>query len=149
MYLPWPLLGFLNVRKAVIVSNEFFKNHSADGGLAEVARLQIIDNPAPVLPRAFLAASADGVADAAEAAKKVFDGDRPRDVQERSFVEGLAAPAMYDAKGEVAVAGSGDRRNLTSPRLRETDCSWSMNCIFRDGAHSWTVTKRRCSPPMR
>jgi hypothetical protein len=107
--LPWPLLGFLNVRKAVIVSNEFFKNHSADGGLADVARLQIIDNPAPVLPRAFLAASADGVADAAEAAKKVFDGDRPRDVQERSFVEGLAAPAMYDAKGEVAVAGSGDR----------------------------------------
>jgi hypothetical protein len=107
--LPWPLLGFLNVRKAVIVTVEFFKNHSADGGLADVARLQIIDNPAPVLPRAFLAASAEGVADAAQAAKKIFDGDRPRDVQERSFVEGLAAPAMYDAKGEVAVGGSGDR----------------------------------------
>jgi hypothetical protein len=106
---PWPLLGFLNVRKAVIVTIEFFKNHSDNGGLADVARLQIIDNPAPVLPRAFLAASAEGVADAAQAAKKIFDGNRPQDVQERSFVEGLAAPAMYDAKGEVAVAGSGDR----------------------------------------
>jgi hypothetical protein len=107
--LPWPLLGFLNVRKAVIVSDEFLKNVSADGGLADVARIQMLDNPEPVLPRAFLAASAEGVADAAEAAEKIFDGNRPRDVQERSFVEGLAAPAMYDAKGEVAVAGSGDR----------------------------------------
>ncbi|MFL6824314.1 MAG: hypothetical protein ACJ8FA_17265, partial [Xanthobacteraceae bacterium] len=107
--LPWPLLGFLNVRKAVMVTNEFFKNHSADGGPADVARLQIIDNPEPVLPRAFLAASAEGVADAAQAARKIFDGNRPRDVRERSFVEGLAAPAMYDAKGEVAVAGRGDR----------------------------------------
>jgi hypothetical protein len=102
-------LGFLNVRKAVMVTNEFFKNHSADGEPADVARLQIIDNPEPVLPRAFLAASAEGVADAAQAARKIFDGNRPRDVQERSFVEGLAAPAMYDAKGEVAVAGRGDR----------------------------------------
>jgi hypothetical protein len=107
--LPWPLLGFLNVRKAVMVTNEFFKNHSADGEPADVARLQIIDNPEPVLPRAFLAASAEGVADAAQAARKIFDGNRPRDVQERSFVEGLAAPAMYDAKGEVAVIGRGDR----------------------------------------
>jgi hypothetical protein len=107
--LPWPLLGFLNVRKAVMVTNEFFKNHSADGGPADVARLQIIDNPEPVLPRAFLAASAEGVADAAQAAEKIFDGNRPRDVQERSFVEGLSAHAVYDARGEVAVDGSGDR----------------------------------------
>jgi hypothetical protein len=107
--LPWPLLGFLNVRKAVIVSNEFLKNRSADGGLADVARIQIIDNPAPVLPRAFLAASAEGVADAAEAGKKIFNGNGPGDVQQRSFVEGLPAPAAYDAKGEVAVVGTGDR----------------------------------------
>jgi hypothetical protein len=38
--LPWPLLGMLNVAKALIVSNEFFKNRSADGGLADVARVQ-------------------------------------------------------------------------------------------------------------
>jgi hypothetical protein len=107
--LPWPLLGMLNVARALIVSNEFFKNRSADGGLADVSRVQIIDNPEPVLPRAFLAASAEGVADATQAARKIFDGSRPRDVQERSFVEGLLAPAIYDAKGEVAVAGSGDR----------------------------------------
>jgi hypothetical protein len=107
--LPWPLLGLLNVRKALVVSNEFFKNQSADGGLADVARIQIIDNPAPVLPRAFLTASAEGVADAVEAAKNIFDGNRPRDVQQRSFVEGLSGPAVYDAEGEVAVVGSGDR----------------------------------------
>jgi hypothetical protein len=107
--LPWPLLGMLNVARALIVSNEFFKNRSADGGLADVSRVQIIDNPEPVLPRAFLAASAEGVADAAQAAKKIFDGNRPRDVRERSFVEGLPAPAVYEGKGEVAVVGSGDR----------------------------------------
>jgi hypothetical protein len=97
------------VRKAVIVSNEFFKNVSADGGLADVARIQMMDNAEPVLPRAFLAASAEGVADAAEAANRIFEGNRPRDVQQHSFVEGLPAPGVYDAKGEVAVVGSGDR----------------------------------------
>jgi hypothetical protein len=107
--LPWPLLGLLNVRKALIVGNEFFKNSSADGGLADVARIEIIENPAPVLPRAFLAASAEGVADAAEASKKMFQGGRPRDVRERSFVEGLPAEAVYQTTGEVAVRGSGDR----------------------------------------
>jgi hypothetical protein len=107
--LPWALLGLLNVRKALIVSNEFFKNHSAQGGSADVARIQIIDNPKPVLPRAFLAASSEGVADAAEASKKVFEGKEPRDVRERSFIEGLPASAVYEAKGEVAVEGTGDR----------------------------------------
>jgi hypothetical protein len=107
--LPWPLLGVLNVRKALIVSNEFFKNRSAQGGLADVARVQIIDNPEPVLPRAFLAASSEGVADATEASRKIFEGKAPRDVRERSFVEGLPAPAVYEAKGEVAVVGTGDR----------------------------------------
>jgi hypothetical protein len=107
--LPWPLLGMLNVRKALIVSNEFFKNRSVDGGLADVTRIQIIDNPERVLPRAFLAGSAEGVADTEEASKKIFNGNRPRDVQEHSFVEGLPAPAVYEAKGEVAVMGTGDR----------------------------------------
>jgi hypothetical protein len=107
--LPWPLLGMLNVAKALIVSNEFFKNRSADGGLADVARVQVIDNPERVVPRAFLAGSAEGVADAAEASNKIFDGAKPRDVQQHSFVEGLPAPAVYEAQGEVAVTGSGDR----------------------------------------
>jgi NAD-dependent epimerase/dehydratase family protein len=107
--LPWPLLGMLNVAKALIISNEFFKNRSADGGLADVARVQVIDNPERVVPRAFLAGSAEGVADAEEASNKIFDGAKPRDVQQHSFVEGLPAPAVYEAQGEVAVTGSGDR----------------------------------------
>jgi hypothetical protein len=107
--LPWPLLGLLNVRKALLVSNEFFKNVSPQGGLVDVGRIQFIDNPEPVLPRAFLAASSEGVADAAEASKKIFEGRGPRDVHERSFVEGLPIPAVYEAKGEVRVMGSGDR----------------------------------------
>jgi hypothetical protein len=41
----------LERRKALIVNNEFFKNRSVDGGLADVACIQIIDNPEPVLPR--------------------------------------------------------------------------------------------------
>jgi hypothetical protein len=107
--LPWPLLGFVNVGKALIVSNEFFKNRSVDGGMADVTRIQILDNPERILPRAFLAGSAEGVADAAQASKNIFNGTMPRDVQEHSFVEGLPAPAVYEAKGEVAVIGTGDR----------------------------------------
>jgi hypothetical protein len=107
--LAWPLLGLLNVGKALIVSKEFFTNRSADGGLADIGRIKIIANPEFVLPRAFLAASAEGVADAAQASKKLFEGGKPRDPRERSFVEGLPAPAVYEGKGEVAVVGSADR----------------------------------------
>jgi hypothetical protein len=107
--LAWPLLGLLNVGKALIVSKEFLTNRSADGGLADIGRIKIIANPEPVLPRAFLAASAEGVADAAEASKKLFEGGKPRDPRERSFVEGLSAPAVYEGNGEVAVVGSADR----------------------------------------
>jgi hypothetical protein len=39
----------------------------------------------------------------------MFDGNRLGDVRERSFIEGLPAPAMYEGKGEVAVVGTGDR----------------------------------------
>jgi hypothetical protein len=48
--LPWPLLGLLNVGKALIVSNEFFKNNSPQGDLADIERIKIVDNPEPVAP---------------------------------------------------------------------------------------------------
>jgi hypothetical protein len=107
--LVWPLLGFLNVGTALIATNEFYKNFSSDGGPADIARLQMIENPAPVLPRAFLAAAADPVRDATDASAKIFDGDYPRDVQQRSFVEGLEAADIYDSAGDVTIAGTGDR----------------------------------------
>jgi hypothetical protein len=108
-YLPWPLLGFLNVGTALIVNNDFYKNASSGGGPANIARLRMTKNPAAVVPRAFLTAAAEPVRDASEASASIFDGDYPRDVRQRSFVEGLEAVEAYDVSGDVTVAGSGDR----------------------------------------
>jgi hypothetical protein len=108
----WPLLGFLNVGTALIVDNEFYKNISSDGGPADSARLRMIKNPAAVLPRAFLAAAAEPVRDAMQASANIFDGAYPRDVRQRSFVEGLQAGEIYGSAAEVTVTGLGDRLEL-------------------------------------
>jgi hypothetical protein len=109
--LPWPLLGFLNVGKAIIANNDFYKNVSSNGEPADVARLQIMANPGTVLPRAFLAPAADSVRDATEAAERIFDHG-PQDVRQLSFVEGLETAEVYDSTGNVLVAGTGDRLEL-------------------------------------
>jgi hypothetical protein len=147
--LAWPLLGLLNVGKALIVSKEFFTNRSTDGGLADIGRIKIIANPEFVLPRAFLAASAEGVADAAQASKKLFEGGKPRDPRERSFVEGLPAPAVYEGKGEVAVVGSADRLEFDVSSSSGNRLLVVNELYFRDGAHSSTAPKCRFSRPTR
>jgi hypothetical protein len=107
--LPWALLGFLNVGKALIVSNELYRNQEVGGRPVDVARIGIIDQHAPILPRAFLAASAEPVSGAAEASRKIFVGTEPRDTRERSFIEGLPRATTFDADGEVPMMGQGDQ----------------------------------------
>lgn len=107
--LQWPLLGFLNVGKAVNVSTEMFKNANPDGTAAAVERIALLDNPAPVVPQSFLAAAAEPVADAGEAARRIFADGTPVDVMARSFVENLDAPIESAASMPLSVVGTGDR----------------------------------------
>jgi hypothetical protein len=135
--LPWPLLGFLNVRKAVIVSNEFFKNVSADGGLADVARIQMMDNPEPVLPRAHSSPPAPKAWPTPHKQPKRFSMETGRAMfnSTRSSKVCLLQECTTP-KARLRWSGAATGSNSTCPRLRETDCSWSTNCIFQDGAHS-------------
>lgn len=107
--LPWDLLGFLHVGHALVVTGGFYTNHAPDGDRFDPDALTIMANPSVVLPRAFLAASAEAVSSPQEAAQKIFDGGATRDVRSRSFVEGLEAATDYAASGEVKVSGQGDR----------------------------------------
>ena len=47
-----------------------------------------------------------------QASANIFDGAYPRDVRQRSFVEGLQAGEIYDSAAEVTVTGIGDRLEL-------------------------------------
>jgi hypothetical protein len=106
--LPWPLLGLLNVGKALVVNNEFYKNRATSGERADVSHIEMRDNPEAVVPRAFLAGSAEPVADAAQAVQRLFSGNRPQDVQTHSYVEGLTGVQTFSAREPVAVSGFGD-----------------------------------------
>jgi uncharacterized protein YhhL (DUF1145 family) len=61
-HLPWPLLAALNVKYAVVVNEALYYNTAIDeDGHRREARpsdLEILENPLPVAPRHFLAASA-------------------------------------------------------------------------------------------
>jgi hypothetical protein len=100
--LPWPLLGLLNVKFALVVDQALFANAAGAG-----RTVRAIKNPAPVMPRCFFARSVEPVASAREAAARLFEGGRPADVRERSFVEGLPGPGAF-ACGDVCLRGGGD-----------------------------------------
>jgi hypothetical protein len=106
--LPWPLLGLLNVKFALVVDKALFANAARAGRAAHV-----IENPAPVTPRCFFARSVEPAASAREAAVRLFEGGRAADVQERSFVEGMSGPRAFNARGDVCLRGGGDRLEIT------------------------------------
>lgn len=117
-HLVWPVLSLLNVKYAVKVSGELYRNNV--GGPDENARavspddVQFIKNPLPaVVPRYFFARHVVTVKTALEAGSKLFDGDRLIDVAETSFVENLSGDRNYSSGGAIALSGSGDHVTLT------------------------------------
>jgi len=113
--LPWPLLGFLNVGNALIVSPDLYHNVDADGRPADPAKALLLPNPEPVTPRVFFAAAAEPVADHTASAKQIFSRGNPRDVTVLSFVEGLEQPMTFDGLGVPRLTGQGDRIEVSFP----------------------------------
>jgi hypothetical protein len=119
--LPWPLLGMLNVKYALVLNDALMKNHVVAAGgssrQAALADFRILENGSTVVPRVFFAASAHGVAGAREARQKLFPYAStpalPADVRERSYVEGLDGTLVSSDREGITSAFSGDGIDLS------------------------------------
>ena len=126
--LPWPLLGLLNVKYALILNEALMKNHvTGPDGESRAARLEdfrILENGSRVVPRVFFARSALGVPGAREDAQKLFPYAStpflPADVQAQTYAEGLDGSMTSPAPGPVAARFSGDSLELTFEKSAAT-----------------------------
>ena len=102
--LPWDLLALLNVKYAVVVTREWYTNRTGagHGGTREVTPgdVRVIENPFPVAPRAFFAASIQGAPHVAAALEFIDAGSaRPRDLRVASVVEGINGSQRFGSAG--------------------------------------------------
>jgi hypothetical protein len=103
--LPWALLGFLNVKYALVSDNALYRNRR---GAGTESSPKILANPAPVVPRAFFAETIRPVASPEEAKKLLFGGATPGNPEETSAVEGLSAPRRMPRGGAVKISTRND-----------------------------------------
>jgi hypothetical protein len=106
--LPWPLLGLLNVKHALVADRALVVNRKADPNTA-----CIVTNPARVVPRCFFARSVQPAGSARDAAQLLFATNKVADVCACSLVEGLAEPQVFAGGDDLCLEGHGDRLTLT------------------------------------
>jgi hypothetical protein len=114
--LPWHLLAALNVKYLVTVNQSLWYNPAPGDTIPPLdpSRLEIKENPYPIAPRAFFAAS---VAPAGPTPHLVGDdGQRPppadppiADPREQSVAEGLPSARTFSTAGTLDAAFDGDR----------------------------------------
>ena len=118
--LPWKLLGFLNVKYAVIADDRLYRNIPGpaddDGSNDSRRRPEIIENPANVVPRAFFAKRVLPTGSADDAIKNIFSGAAFNDVTRTSFAEGFDTEGNFEAAGKLLAAGGNDEVELTLDR---------------------------------
>lgn len=108
--LPWPLLGYLNVRYALIADDWLYKNvRPASAASNQNVTPRIVVNPAAVAERVFFAESLVPAQTPAEAKALMFHSGMPPAPSSVSFVEGLAAGRRLSAQGTVSYTAAGDR----------------------------------------
>jgi hypothetical protein len=139
--LPWPLLGLLNVKYAVIVSDRFYRNVTDESlpsmGNEVAETVALIGNPSRVVPRFFLARSTVAVPDARAAASLMFDENgSPRDVVATSYVEGLPGQRRFSTEGLMSVSGRGDRITA-SLSSAQADRFLVFNELYYPGWEAW------------
>jgi hypothetical protein len=113
----WPVLSLLNVKYIVTVDDALYRNNSAGPGEgwrpASPGDVKIEVNPLSPVPRYYFARKVVPVSDAAQAASKLFEGNKLVDVTEASFVENFASPQTYSDAGAVSARGTGDNIEIT------------------------------------
>lgn len=111
---PWDLLGFLNVKYALIVENGLYRN-------IEISKHEIIKQPDPihfkivpssvrVTPRVFFTSKIKRVKSAQEAIENIFDKNQIVDPEKISFVEDFKDTNLQISSlgPEPKIEGSGD-----------------------------------------
>ena len=110
--LPWNVLSLLNVKYAVVVNEALYKNR-VDAGMnareAAASDVEILENPLPITPRAFVARRAEPVSSASEGVAKLLDSRSRLDPEQTSFVEGLERAMDFHPQGEPHASFHGDR----------------------------------------
>jgi hypothetical protein len=101
----------LNVKYAVGVNQELYRNRSPEGVSAErFEELEIHESPVPVTPRAFLAHSVVGVSDFATARSALFPSESViQDVIAQSVAEGFVGVRSFSAAGAIRARYERDR----------------------------------------
>ena len=114
--LPWDLLAALNVKYVVNVDRSLWFNPAPGGPVApfDVARLDVLENPRPVTPRAFFAAQVDPAGESPRIPGD--DGKRPapknppiEPLDRRSVAEGFPDARQFATAGTIDAVFDGDR----------------------------------------
>jgi hypothetical protein len=114
--LPWPLLGLLNVKYAIINDADLYRNaNSLPPGSAWPRR---IVNPGPVTPRAFFAAQISPVRSPAEARERLFTNGVV-DPRASSFVEELPRGTRLSTEGTIRISANASRVDVTVSASRD------------------------------
>jgi len=115
--IPWALLGFLNVRYAIIGDDRLYRNNQISN-TSEWPQLMI--NPSIVTPRVFFAESAIPARSPQHAREILFgDGHFPDPVQ-GSVIEGIQSDQTYSTSGLIQLFTSGDNVSiLVEPSPKE------------------------------
>jgi hypothetical protein len=114
--IPWDALGLVNVKYALVATPEIYGNSAT----RFPAKIERIENPRPVTPRAFFTQHVRPVPSAAEAVTSIFASSAAIDVTKTSFVESFQAARDFPGEGAVQVEGSGDSLEIRfQPRPEE------------------------------
>jgi hypothetical protein len=141
--LPWRLLAGLNVKYALIVDPSFWYNPApgADPPPLDLQRLEILENPYPVTPRAFFAARVVPAGDPARFPGD--DGARPsqpdpavEDPAATSVVEGFTADRSFSTDGGLTATFDGDRVLVRVDPSAE-DRFLVLNEMYHPAWHAW------------
>lgn len=114
--MPWNLLGFLNVRWALVSGDGVYRNIVREGdeiiGRPDPATFKIVPSPARITPRVFFAAAVEPAASLEDAVGHLFRPDGIVDPVNTSFVEGLDKARRFEKGGAVTLKGRDDLLEL-------------------------------------
>ena len=144
--IPWPLLSVLNVKYAVVASPSLLFNVPATprsaGRGASPGDLTILENPLPVVPRAFFAATIVPGAPIGTGPRRPVTSDElggilPADPTRESMVEGLPASRSFETTAaSIQAAYQGDRVQI-QVEPAQTERFLVVNELYHPGWHAY------------
>jgi hypothetical protein len=136
---PWDLLGVLNVRSALVASDNVFRNIALHNnritGRPDPATFEIVPSPARVTPRAFFTGTIQPAKSPEDAVKQLFRPEGTIDPLHTSFVEGLEKARNFTNGGAIELRGGKDRLEL-SFAASSSERFLVLNDLYYPGWHA-------------